>query len=106
MSNQQMAEKKPSRVATLLAPVREYLRDTAGELRKVKWPTRNQVRNLTTVVLAVTLAMSVILGLFDFAFEQMMFGILRPEPSLIAIAAAVVIVVAIIIVVLFASRER
>jgi len=101
-----MAEKKPSRVPGWLVPIREYLRDTAGELRKVKWPTRDQVRNLSAVVLAVTLAMSLILGLFDFVFEQMMFGILRPDPSLVAIALAVVIVVAISVVVLFASRER
>lgn len=106
MSNQQVAEKKPSRLVTWLEPVRTYFRETFAELRKVKWPTRNQVRNLTAVVLAVTLGMSVLLGLFDFAFENMLFGILSTTPSIIAIAFAVVIVVAIIVVVLFASRER
>jgi preprotein translocase SecE subunit len=106
MSNQQIAEKKPSRLAAWLAPVREYLIDTWAELNKVKWPNRQQVRNLTVVVLAVTFAMSFFLGLFDFGFEQMFFGILSPEPSLIAIAVAVVIVLAIVAIVLFASRDR
>ncbi len=106
MSNQQIAEKKPSRLAAWLAPVREYLIDTWAELNKVKWPNRQQVRNLTVVVLAVTFVMSFFLGLFDFGFEQMFFGILSPEPSLIAIAVAVVIVLAIVAIVLFASRDR
>jgi preprotein translocase subunit SecE len=106
MSNQQVAEKKPSRLATWLEPIRTYLRETIAELRKVKWPTREQVRNLTIVVLAVTLAMSLILGLFDFIFLSMMNGILGDPPSIIAVAFAVVIVLAIIVVVLFASRER
>lgn len=106
MSNQQVAEKKPSRPAVWLAPVREYLIDTWAELNKVKWPTRPQVRNLTIVVLVVTFAMSLLLGLFDFGFEQMFFGILSPEPSLVAIAVAVVIVLAVAVIVLFASRDR
>ena len=106
MPNQQVAEKKPSRLITWLEPVRVYFRETIAELRKVKWPTREQVRNLTIVVLAVTLAMSLVLGLFDFTFEQMFFGILSTTPSLIAIAIAVVIVLAIIAIVIFASRER
>jgi preprotein translocase subunit SecE len=89
-----------------LAPVREYFRETLGELRKVKWPTRGQVRSLTVVVLVVTLSMSVILGALDFGFEQMFFGILSPEPSPVAVAVAVVIAIAIIAMVLFASRER
>lgn len=106
MSNQQVAEKKPSRLAVWLTPVREYLIDTWAELNKVKWPNREQVRNLTIVVLAVTFAMSLFLGLFDFGFEQMFFGILSPEPSLVAVAVAVVIVLAIAVTVLFASRDR
>ena len=106
MANQQVADKKPSRVATLLAPVREYFRDTLGELRKVHWPTRDEVRNLTLIVLAVTFGMSLVLGAFDFTFEQVLYGILKPQPDLIAVAVATVIVLAIIVLVVFASRER
>ena len=106
MSNQQVAEKKPSRFAAWFTPVREYFIDTGAELSKAKWPTREQVRNLTIVVLAVTFAMSLVLGVFDFGFEQMFFGILSPQPSLIAIAVAAVIVLVIIAIVLFASRDR
>jgi preprotein translocase subunit SecE len=106
MSNQQVAEKKPSRIANLVAPVRDYFRDTLGELRKVHWPTRLDVRNLTIIVLAVTFGMSLLLGLFDFTFEQVFYGILKPQPDLVAVAFAAFIVLAIIVLVIFASRER
>ena len=40
-----------------------YFRETRAELRKVHWPTRNEARNLTLIVLGVTVAMTVFLGL-------------------------------------------
>ena len=42
-----------------------FFRETAGELRKVSWPTWPEVRQLTLIVLAVMLVMGVILGLTD-----------------------------------------
>ena len=91
---------------TFLAPVREYFRDTMGELRKVHWPTRQEVRNLSIIVLAVTVAMSMLLGLFDFIFNQTFYGILQPTPNLIWVAVLAVCVLAIIVLVIFAGRER
>ena len=60
---------------TAIIPVRDYFRDTLGELRKVHWPTRLEVRNLSAIVLAVTVVMSLILGLFEFTIEQAFVGI-------------------------------
>ena len=48
-----------------------YLRATRSELRKVVWPTREETVNLTIVVLAVMVAMSILLGLIDFLFTQL-----------------------------------
>jgi preprotein translocase subunit SecE len=48
-----------------------YLRATRSELRKVVWPTREETINLTIVVLAVMVAMSILLGLIDFLFTQL-----------------------------------
>ena len=106
MANTEIAEKKPSALSNVLVSVRDYFRDTIGELRKVKWPTRLDTRNLTTIVLAVTLAMSLVLGAFDFAFENLFIGMLRATPDLVAVAIGISIVVGIIIVVVFAGRER
>jgi preprotein translocase subunit SecE len=103
MANQDVAEKKPSG-GSFLDPIREYFRETIGELRKVHWPTRTEVRNLTLVVLAVTFAMAAFLGFFDLVFERLILEILRL--NVIAIAVAVVIVLSILVLVFFASRDR
>jgi preprotein translocase subunit SecE len=47
-----------------------YLRETRAELKKVTWPTREEATNLTYIVLGVTLAFSVFLGLLDWIFTQ------------------------------------
>jgi preprotein translocase subunit SecE len=47
-----------------------YLRETRAELKKVTWPTREEAMNLTYIVLGVTLAFSVFLGLLDWILTQ------------------------------------
>jgi preprotein translocase subunit SecE len=103
MANQDIAEKKTAG-AGLLEPVREFGRETLGELRKVHWPTRTQARNLTVVVLAATVIMAVLLGIFDFLFGRLIEEILIS--NLVAIAIAVVIVASIIVLIAFASRSQ
>lgn len=57
-----MAEKDKSKKPNA---IQAYFRETAGELRKVSWPTRREVTQLTLIVLAVMVVMGVILGLTD-----------------------------------------
>jgi preprotein translocase subunit SecE len=45
-----------------------YFRSTRAEIRKVRWPTLEQGWMMTQIVLAVTFAMAVFLGLLDFGF--------------------------------------
>ena len=45
--------------------IQSFFRETAGELRKVSWPTWPEARQLTLLVLAVMLAMGVLLGVTD-----------------------------------------
>jgi preprotein translocase subunit SecE len=47
-----------------------YLRETRGELRKVTWPTRQESQRLTAIVLGVTAAMALFLGILDFVFSR------------------------------------
>jgi preprotein translocase subunit SecE len=47
-----------------------YLRETRAELKKVTWPTREEAINLTYIVLGVTLAFALFLGLLDWLFTQ------------------------------------
>jgi len=55
---------------------RQFLHEVRGELRKVDWPTRNELVTLTIVVLVtVTVLTAVVFGL-DLVFEKAIFGVL------------------------------
>jgi preprotein translocase subunit SecE len=49
-------------------PILAYLRSTRTELRKVRWPTMEQGWTMTKIVLVVTIAMALFLGVLDFFF--------------------------------------
>ena len=91
-------------VSEFFAPVRNYLRETIGELRKVHWPSWPEARNLTAVVLAVMVAMAIFLGAFDLLFGELMIRVLKQD--IIFIGIAVFLALAIIVLVLFAGKER
>lgn len=57
-----MAEKEKSKKQN---PIQAFFRETAGELRKVSWPSRREVVQLTTIVLIVMVLMGAILGVTD-----------------------------------------
>jgi preprotein translocase subunit SecE len=46
-------------------PIQSFFRETAGELRKVSWPTWPEARQLTGLVLLVMVVMGIILGVTD-----------------------------------------
>ena len=45
--------------------------DVYGELKKVVWPTRDQVVNLSVIVIVASLAVGVALGFIDWLFSQL-----------------------------------
>ena len=52
-----------------------YLKETRAELRKVTWPSREEAINLTAIVVAVTVAMAIFLGVVDYLFSKF-FGLI------------------------------
>lgn len=48
----------------------DYLRDVRAELRHVSWPTKSQTINYTIIVLLVSVATGVFLGVLDFIFSS------------------------------------
>jgi preprotein translocase subunit SecE len=48
--------------------IQRFVQDSWQELKKVNWPTPQQARNLTVMVLVVSAAVSVYIGIFDIAF--------------------------------------
>ncbi len=51
--------------------ISRWWRETIGELRKVAWPSVQETRRLTGIVLIVMFAMSAVLGLLDFLFSKL-----------------------------------
>jgi preprotein translocase subunit SecE len=49
--------------------LRRYLEEVWSELKKVAWPTRDQVRNLTVLVFAISFVIGVYITLLDSIFR-------------------------------------
>ncbi|TFG66769.1 MAG: preprotein translocase subunit SecE, partial [Thermomicrobiales bacterium] len=50
--------------------IRRYFNEVWSELRKVSWPTREHVRNLTVLVFAISLAVGVYIAFWDAIFQN------------------------------------
>ena len=52
--------------------IRRYFDEVWSELKKVSWPTREQVRNLTVLVFAISL----VIGLYITVLDRVLLGLL------------------------------
>jgi len=59
------AAREGAGLAGRLAGLQRGFRETVAELRKVQWPDRLTTRNLTLVVIGMSVTLSALLGLFD-----------------------------------------
>lgn len=50
----------------------QFCKECVAELKKVTWPTRGEVISSVKIVLIVTIFMAIVLGLFDWAFTQLL----------------------------------
>ena len=64
----------------ILTAINEYVKDVRVEMSKVSWPTREELRESTLVVIVMVFVISIFIGVVDrvlsFAFEAVlrMFG--------------------------------
>ena len=49
---------------------RRYMDEVVSELRKVSWPTLEQVRNLTVLVFAISLVVGLYITVLDTFFRE------------------------------------
>ncbi len=49
-----------------------YIKEVRGELKHVSWPTRAQIIAYSVVVISISLAVAVYLGLLDYAFSAVL----------------------------------
>jgi preprotein translocase subunit SecE len=54
-----------------LAGPRRFVRDVRGELRRVSWPGRDQLRQSTAVVLIIVLTLAAYVAAWDFLFGRL-----------------------------------
>jgi preprotein translocase subunit SecE len=57
-----------------------FYQDVVGEMKKVTWPDRTQVRQLSIGVIALSLFIGAVIGLLDVIFQAIF---VRGVPSLI-----------------------
>jgi preprotein translocase subunit SecE len=87
-----MAKSKSSAATTTTAEPKEdnavvkYYKETRAELRKVTWPTQDEAKNLTLIIVAVAFAMSAFLGTVDYIFQTTVSGIIASDAIYIGLA--------------------
>lgn len=59
----------------------QYIRDTQAEMRHVAWPTRTQTIVYTILVIAISFAVALYLGFFDYLFTTGLKEIINALPS-------------------------
>jgi len=87
-----MAKSKSSAATTTTQTKEEnvivrYFKDTRAELRKVSWPTPDEAKNLTLIIVAVTIAMSLFLGFFDYIFQVTVAGVITGDMLMLGLGA-------------------
>jgi len=57
---------------SIFSRIRRYIAEVIAELRKVTWPTREEAKRLTKMVLIIAGAVGLLLGAFDYGFTHLM----------------------------------
>ncbi len=52
----------------MFAKIKAYLAGTQQEFKLIKWPTWLETRQLTLIVIGMSLVVAVFLGIFDYVF--------------------------------------
>ncbi len=55
----------------LISRVRSYIGEVISELKKVSWPTREEARRLTIMVIIIAGAIGLFLGIVDYGFTHL-----------------------------------
>ena len=63
-------EEPKSNFGKRFAGVRKTVDDTIAELKKVNWPDRETTRNLTLLVIALSIVLGLLLGGVDFILQR------------------------------------
>ncbi|MBN2844854.1 MAG: preprotein translocase subunit SecE [Deltaproteobacteria bacterium] len=59
-----------NKIKVIIDRIRQFLRESKVELKKVTWPTPKEALASTSVVLAVVIIVSIFLGMVDFGLTK------------------------------------
>jgi preprotein translocase subunit SecE len=68
---------KPEVKTGPLQAFQDYIRDVRVEMSKVTWPTRDELRESTIVVLVMVAVMTVFIGIVDWILSRAFEGLIR-----------------------------
>ena len=68
---QKQPQQQQKKRGGFLSGPRKFLRDVRGELRRVSWPGRDQLRQSTAVVLIIVLVLAAYVAAWDFVFNRL-----------------------------------
>ena len=72
MGKKRGQQKQPqSKGGGFLAGPRRFAKDVRGELRRVSWPDRDQLRQSTAVVLIIVIVLAIYVAAVDFVFQSL-----------------------------------
>ncbi len=66
-----MAGMDASNKQSIAVKGKRFLKETKSELKKVTWPTREQLIHNTGIVLVFIIIFTIILSLLDFGFQEL-----------------------------------
>jgi preprotein translocase subunit SecE len=49
-----------------------YIKDSIQEMKKVTWPTKEETKNYTLLVIGISLGVAVFLGALDYIFTKIL----------------------------------
>lgn len=52
--------------------ISDYVKETRVEVKHVSWPTRSQAIGYTVIVIGISVALALYLGLFDYIFTTLL----------------------------------
>jgi preprotein translocase subunit SecE len=63
---------KQNTIAVRTERLRGFVQDTTSEMKKINWPDQETTRNLTIVVIGISVALGILLGGIDFLLIKLL----------------------------------
>jgi len=62
---------------TIQARIKEFYQDVMAEMGKVTWPSIEELKTSTSVVLILLVVVAAIIYVYDFVFQVLVFGLFK-----------------------------